>query len=85
MNDLKRNEYKNYISTALYMTVLLAVTGTILQTFMLELGFSEDRVAQAVSVFQMVQGTSMILLSGLAERVKNVIFVTAFTLRPPLS
>ena len=71
MNDLKRNEYKNYISTALYMTVLLAVTGTILQTFMLELGFSEDRVAQAVSTFQMVQGTSMILLSGLAERVKK--------------
>jgi len=77
MTAQRKNELKYYLSNTLYNTAFLVASGSILQTFMLEIGIAEDRVAQSVSVFQVVQSVAMILFAGLADRVNKVIRVTA--------
>lgn len=77
MDIYRSNEYKNYISAALYNTALIVVTGSMLQTFLLEFGVSEQNVSNLVAMLQIVQGGSMLLCSSLVERIKNVIAACA--------
>ena len=72
MNIYRSNEIKLYTMDALYQAVLLIATGPLLQTFMLEMGMSADVVSRTVSVFQVVQGSIMLLCASLTEKIKNV-------------
>lgn len=79
------NELKLYTSDALFQAVLLIATGPLLQTFMLEAGMAADVVSRTVSVFQVVQGSIMLLCASLTEKVKNVPKVCALLALNPLS
>ncbi len=78
------NELKLYTSDALYQAVLLITTGPLLQTFMLEMGISADVVSRTVSVFQVVQGSIMLLCASLTEKIRNVPKVCAALALNPL-
>ena len=80
----RSNEWKLYISDALYQAVLLIAVGPLLQTFMLEMGMAADVVSRTVSVFQVVQGSIMLLCASLVEKIKNVTKACAVLALNPL-
>lgn len=69
-----------YLQTAAYSCVNLIAVGTIFQTFMLECGIDEAKVSLCVSIIQLVQTASMLLLSRFAENIKNVLKAVAVCL-----
>jgi len=80
----RSNELKIYTSDALYQAVLLIAVGPLLQTFMLEMGIAADVVSRTVSIFQVVQGSIMLLCASLVEKVKHVPKVCAVLILNPL-
>ena len=75
---LKKNNFIYCITLVLYnYASLTLITGSIIQSFMIESGISEQRVATFVSILQVVQAVIMIFCSGLIDNLKNVIKVSA--------
>ncbi len=57
---------------------MMLVVGTVIQTFMLEYGISEEKVALFTSVMQIAQVISIICASAFADKFKNIIKITAW-------
>lgn len=75
-----RNIILYYIGQAAYGCVTLMAMGTIFQSFMLECGISETKVSLCVSVIQIVQTLTMLLMSKFAENIKNIFSTVAICL-----
>ena len=73
MNTEKNNNIKLNINNIVIGVFLLLFNGAILQTLLIESGISEHRVNIFVSVMQIVQTLSMLLLSKKMDEVKNII------------
>lgn len=71
--NCKKNIRTYCISMTLYNTALIFISGSILQAFLLESGIGEKVVARDVAIFQLVQSISMLLFSGVSDKIKNVI------------
>ncbi len=76
------NEIKLYFQNIFYNFIYLFLAGTVLQTFLLECGFSENTVNVYFSVMQMVQLGVMLLFSKKMDSVKNVIKAVSLTYLP---
>lgn len=76
----KRNNILYYIGQSAYGCVSLIAMGTIFQTFMLECGISEANVSVCVSVIQVAQTVSMLLMAKFAENIKNIFLSLAICL-----
>ncbi len=77
MNVARKNEIKYYISESVMQCAVLLISGSILQSFLMESGVSERSVTMYVSVMQVLQMTAMVAFSSVIENLKNVIKVTA--------
>lgn len=73
------NEIKYGFVNAMWPICLLFINGTILQSFMLESGITEERVQAFVSVMQIIQCAATVLLSRRLERVNRVTKTSAFS------
>ena len=73
------NEYKYYLHTSLWYIALMMINGSVMQSYLLELGVSSDTVSTFVSLMQIVQVTSMLLFAPKAEKVKKIIVSYAIT------
>ena len=71
------NKIKYIFQTILISIVHTVISGSVLQTFMLEKGISENSVGLYFSVMQIVQILIILFLSNQADNLKNVIKSTA--------
>lgn len=71
------NRTKFFLYTILSLIATTVITGSVLQTFMLEKGFSEESVGLYFSIMQMIQIVTMLFLSKWVDGIKNVIKATA--------
>ncbi len=71
------NETKYYIQQGLYSMAALMISGTVLQTFLLESGIDAGAVSFYTSFMQVMQMAVMILCSRRLENLKNIILATA--------
>ena len=71
------NEMKYYMQQGLYSMAALMISGTVLQTFLLECKISAEALSFYTSFMQVVQMVIMILCSKKLEHLKNIIFTTA--------
>lgn len=69
---MKNNTIKYISFEVLFIITCLLTSGTVLQTFMLELGFSEQVTSYFEAFIMVVQSASMLLFSGFVERKSNV-------------
>lgn len=76
---MRINENKYIVSSITYSVALLLISGSVIQAFLLENGISETRVALFLSIVQIVQVVSMLVVSMLVDRVKNVLRVCALS------
>lgn len=76
---MRINENKYIVSSITYSVALLLISGSVIQAFLLENGISETRVALFLSIVQIVQVASMLVVSMLVDRVKNVLKVCALS------
>ncbi|MBQ4120133.1 MAG: hypothetical protein IJD45_07075 [Clostridia bacterium] len=75
-----RNIVLYYIGQAAYGCVSIMAMGTIFQSFMIECGISEAKVSICVSVIQIVQTLTMLLMSKFAENIKKIFLSVAICL-----
>lgn len=80
MNTEKRNTLIYYLQYASYNIAIVLATGTVIQTFMLECGISNERVSVYVSALQIIQTVMMLLVSKVSENIKNIRKGVAVTL-----
>lgn len=79
------NEIKLHIHGALQSMIVLALGGTLLQTFLIENGFSEENVAVLLSVLQIIQIVTIFAFSSVADRLhsyKNIMACSIFAALP---
>ena len=79
------NEIKLYIQGALQSLIVLALGGTLLQTFLIESGFSEENVTVLLSVLQIIQIVTIFAFSSIADKMhgyKNIMGVAALAALP---
>ena len=67
------NNLKYYISAAASTCALNVITGSVVQTFLLEYGVSAENVSLYVSAMQIVQTATMLIISKWVENIKGVI------------
>ena len=77
MNAARKNEIKFYIAESVMQCAVLLISGSILQSFLMESGVGERSVTMYVSVMQVLQMVAMVAFSGVIENLKNVIKTTA--------
>ena len=77
MNIARKNEIKYYISESVMQCAVLLISGSILQSFLMESGVSERSVTMFVSVMQVLQMVAMVAFSSVIENVKNIIKTSA--------
>ncbi len=80
MREKNRNHTLYLIYGALYVVLTTLSSGSIFQSFLLESGVEKDAVALFVSVSQVAQTSTMLLLSKAADAVKDVRKGIALTL-----
>ncbi len=76
---MRVNESKYIIQSISYSVALLLISGSVIQAFLLENGISETRVALYLSIVQIIQVASMLVVSVLVDRVKNVLRMCALS------
>lgn len=76
------NLIKFYLSSTLWVVVNTFTAGTVLQTFLMENGFSEEMTNIICSSGQVISIAAMLLFSPAADKIKAVIPVTARTYLP---
>ena len=74
-----KNEYKYYLQTALWNTVLMMINGSVIQACMLEFGIGAEHVSFFVSAMQIIQVVVMLMISKYTEKIKNIISVYSVT------
>ena len=81
MQMLKRpdNRALYLILTTLYTVGFMFCSGTILQTFMLSVGMDEGTVSAYSAMTQFVQFVVIFLMAFLADKLKKVLKVYAFS------
>ena len=87
MKTEKANFYKLCIQAIFYATALIFVTGAVVQTFLLLLGFSDEQVYVYSSITQFAQitvMTAMVFLSGRMKRHRLYSAITELLLLSPL-
>ncbi|MCL2519038.1 MAG: hypothetical protein FWF15_10790 [Oscillospiraceae bacterium] len=67
------NYIKYFTRNALYFTAYLIITGTVIQTFLLELGIRESNVSVFVTVMSLTNVISTILFSSIADNSTKII------------
>ncbi|MBR5507255.1 MAG: hypothetical protein IKV88_04340 [Clostridia bacterium] len=70
---MEKNSLKYLIIQMINTCIGLITTGTVLQTFMLELGYGEQTTAYFESFMMIIQSISMLALSGYVERKTNIL------------
>ena len=65
---MKKNSIKYLLSENLYLITGLLTTGTILQTFLLEMGINEKTISYFEAIMLLVQSASIFLFSGYIEK-----------------
>lgn len=65
---MEKNSLKYLIIQMINTCIGLITTGTVLQTFMLELGYGEQTTAYFESFMMIIQSVSMLALSGYVEK-----------------
>ena len=73
------NIKKHVLYTALYNTGFMFCSGAIIQTFLLQAGFTAQEVYAFNSLIQIAQVIMMIAMTFLSGRIKNVKLVTALS------
>lgn len=73
------NVMKHYISSGLWVTVNTFTAGAVLQTFLMEHGFSEELTNIITASGQIISLVVMLLFSPVSDRIRNVIKATAGT------
>lgn len=68
----KGNNLKYILINILQSTALLVATGTVVQTFLLAFGVSEDSVSVYSSIVQIVQVVAMLVCLFVGDSVKNI-------------
>ena len=71
------NKIKYYAHQVLSSLIILLTSGAVLQTFLIELGLSEQRVNVYSSVMQIFQVATILFFSKIADRAKNIIKMSA--------
>lgn len=71
------NKVKYYTTTVLWNIISILTSGALLQTFLLEKGLTEDTVGYFFAAVQFLQIVIMLFFSGLMDRVRHVIRITA--------
>ena len=74
-----KNEIKYYIHSILYSMIVFVLGGTLLQTFLIEKGFSEENVTVLLSVLQVIQILTIFIFSSIADKFKRYKKPTAFS------
>lgn len=70
---MKSNYIKYYIQQVLYNCSVILINGSVIQTFLMEYGVSGKSVSLYVSLMQIIQVLMMIAVSGIIEKIRNVI------------
>lgn len=73
------NTRKFYIHSVLWNLIFLMTSGSIVQSFLLEKGFTEEMVNIFISVMQIIQVIVILSFSQKADSLRNVIRSTAIT------
>ncbi len=76
---MTKNDNKYIIQSITYNIALLLISGSVIQAFLLENGISETMVALYLSIVQIVQVVSMLVVSVLVDRVKNILKLCALS------
>lgn len=71
--NMNGNKYKLYIYTAAYNIAVNLMSGSVLQSFLLEKGISGASVSAFFAVLQAVQVLAMLGISGYIEKSQNII------------
>ena len=74
-----KNEIKYYIHSILYSMIVFVLGGALLQTFLIEKGFSEENVTVLLSVLQIIQILTIFIFSSIADRLKKYKTATALS------
>ena len=69
---MKKNSIKYLLSENLYLITGLLTTGTILQTFLLEMGINEKTISYFEAIMLLVQSASIFLFSGYIEKRSDI-------------
>ena len=69
---MKKNPLKYLLSENLYLITGLLTTGTILQTFFLEMGLDEKSISYFEAISLIIQSASIFLLSGFIEKKSDI-------------
>lgn len=80
-----KNEIKYYIHSILYSMIVFVLGGALLQTFLIEKGFSEENVTVLLSVLQIIQILTIFIFSSVADRLekyKNATAISVFACLP---
>ncbi len=80
MREKNRNHILYLTHGSLYSILMALSSGSVFQSFMLESGIGENEVSVYVSVIQIAQMATMLLLSKAADAVKDVRKTIALTL-----
>lgn len=81
------NKSKFYLHTVLYNLIYMSLSGTVIQTFFIEKGVSENNVNVFLSVMQIVQIATILLFMKKSDNCKNVIKFSGyvFLLNTPIT
>ena len=74
-----KNEIKYYIHSILYSMIVFVLGGALLQTFLIEKGFSEENVTVLLSVLQIIQILTIFIFSSIADRFRRYKTATALS------
>ena len=69
---MKKNHVIFYAKGVMTTCINILIIGSVIQTFLMESGCTEGQVSAYVSVMQVIQVATMLLLSGKMEKIKNV-------------
>lgn len=69
---MNNNKYKLYTNTAAYNIAINLMSGSVLQSFLLERGISGAKVSAFFAALQAVQVLAMLGISGYIEKSKNI-------------
>lgn len=74
---MNRNERKYILECLFYNTAVMLMSGSVIQAFLLENGANETAISLYLSVFQMVQVVTMLILSMFVDKIKNIVKASA--------
>ncbi len=74
-----KNEIKFYFHSILYSMIVFVLGGALLQTFLIEKGFSEENVTVLLSVLQIIQILTIFIFSSIADKFQRFKKATALS------